>query len=150
MLRATCEGPNPDQNITWATLRFCSLDCVNEKMNPSKVVAGELRSKYEEAQRVGPYRVGRKLGRTLYRDNVCIGMVDDAEIARFLVGVANYYIQQVAPIDVPSGYNEVTIPKLQAALSEAISRTAKENNYEDLHHKFGYLLANPSRPPPSK
>ena len=57
------------------------------------------RAKYDEAQRLGPYRVGSKLGRTLYRDDVCIGMVDDEETARFLVGAANCYVQHVAPIE---------------------------------------------------
>ena len=57
------------------------------------------RAKYDEAQRLGPYRVGSKLGRTLYRDDACIGMVDDEETARFLAAAANCYVQQVAPFE---------------------------------------------------
>jgi hypothetical protein len=31
------------------------------------------------------WRVGRKLGRTLYLDGVCIGMLDDARVAALVV-----------------------------------------------------------------
>ena len=60
------------------------------------------RAAYEAAQKVGPYRVGRKLGRTLYLDGKCIGMVDDDATARLLAGAANLYLQQVAPLSVPT------------------------------------------------
>lgn len=32
-----------------------------------------------------PWRVGRNLGRTLYLDDECVGMLDDARLARALV-----------------------------------------------------------------
>jgi hypothetical protein len=32
-----------------------------------------------------PWRVGRKLGRTLYLDEVCVGMLDDQQIAAVVV-----------------------------------------------------------------
>lgn len=32
-----------------------------------------------------PWRVGRNLGRTLYLDDECVGMLDDARLARVLV-----------------------------------------------------------------
>lgn len=35
------------------------------------------------------WRVGRKLGRTLYRDNVCVGMVDSPEVAGEIVAAMN-------------------------------------------------------------
>jgi hypothetical protein len=35
------------------------------------------------------WRVGRKLGRTLYRDDVCIGMVDTPELAAEIVAAMN-------------------------------------------------------------
>ncbi len=35
------------------------------------------------------WRVGTKLGRTLYRNNICIGMVDTAEIAQEIVDAMN-------------------------------------------------------------
>jgi len=35
------------------------------------------------------WRVGRKLGRTLYRDEVCVGMVDTPEIALAIVHAMN-------------------------------------------------------------
>jgi hypothetical protein len=35
------------------------------------------------------WRVGRKLGRTLYRDDVCVGMVDSPEIAAEIVAAMN-------------------------------------------------------------
>jgi hypothetical protein len=35
------------------------------------------------------WRVGRKLGRTLYRDDRCIGMVDTPELAAEIVAVMN-------------------------------------------------------------
>ncbi len=34
-------------------------------------------------------RIGRKLGRTLYRDEVCVGMVDTREIAKAIVDAMN-------------------------------------------------------------
>jgi len=33
------------------------------------------------------WRVGRKLGRTLYKDDVVVGMVDTPELASEIVGV---------------------------------------------------------------
>lgn len=35
------------------------------------------------------WRVGRKLGRTLYRDGECIGMVDSPELAAEIVAAMN-------------------------------------------------------------
>lgn len=35
------------------------------------------------------WRVGRKLGRTLYKDDVVVGMVDTPELASEIVGVMN-------------------------------------------------------------
>ena len=35
------------------------------------------------------WRVGRKLGRTLYRDDVCVGMVDSTELAATIVKAMN-------------------------------------------------------------
>jgi hypothetical protein len=35
------------------------------------------------------WRVGRKLGRTLYVDDVCVGMVDTASLAEEIVGAMN-------------------------------------------------------------
>jgi hypothetical protein len=35
------------------------------------------------------WRVGRKLGRTLYRDGVCVGMVDTVEIAEAIAAAMN-------------------------------------------------------------
>jgi hypothetical protein len=35
------------------------------------------------------WRVGRKLGRTLYKDDVCVGMVDSPEIAADIVASMN-------------------------------------------------------------
>lgn len=35
------------------------------------------------------WRVGRKLGRTLYRDEVCVGMVDTPEIAAAIIEAMN-------------------------------------------------------------
>ena len=35
------------------------------------------------------WRVGKKLGRTLYKDNRCIGMVDSPELAAEIVAVMN-------------------------------------------------------------
>lgn len=35
------------------------------------------------------WRVGTKLGRTLYRDNVCVGMVDTPELAAEIVAAMN-------------------------------------------------------------
>lgn len=35
------------------------------------------------------WRVGRKLGRTLYRDEVCVGMVDTPEIAEAIIAAMN-------------------------------------------------------------
>lgn len=37
------------------------------------------------------WRVGRKLGRTLYRDDVCVGMVDTPELAAEIVVALNAY-----------------------------------------------------------
>ena len=38
---------------------------------------------------VSTWRVGRKLGRTLYRDEVCVGMVDTPELAAEIVAAMN-------------------------------------------------------------
>jgi hypothetical protein len=38
---------------------------------------------------VTTWRVGRKLGRTLYRDEVCVGIVDTPEIAAEIVAACN-------------------------------------------------------------
>ena len=35
------------------------------------------------------WRTGRKLGRTLYLDEVCVGMVDTPELARAIVEAMN-------------------------------------------------------------
>jgi hypothetical protein len=35
------------------------------------------------------WRVGRKLGRTLYVNDVCVGMVDSAELATEIVAAMN-------------------------------------------------------------
>jgi hypothetical protein len=35
------------------------------------------------------WRVGRKLGRTLYKDDICVGMVDTPELARAIVLAMN-------------------------------------------------------------
>jgi len=35
------------------------------------------------------WRVGRKLGRTLYKDEVCVGMVDTKELAEAIVNAMN-------------------------------------------------------------
>lgn len=35
------------------------------------------------------WRVGRKLGRTLYKDDVCVGIVDNAELATVIVRAVN-------------------------------------------------------------
>lgn len=37
------------------------------------------------------WRVGRKLGRTLYRDDVCVGMVDTRELAEEMVRSLNLF-----------------------------------------------------------
>lgn len=39
--------------------------------------------------RKGVWRVGRKLGRTLYRDEVCVGMVDTPGLAAEIVAAMN-------------------------------------------------------------
>lgn len=48
-----------------------------------------LREDLAAAQPVGRWRTGNKLGRTLYRDEVCVGIVDTPEIAAELVAAAN-------------------------------------------------------------
>ena len=35
------------------------------------------------------WRVGRKLGRTIYKDDVCVGMVDTSELATEIVNRMN-------------------------------------------------------------
>ena len=49
------------------------------------------------------WRVGRKLGRTLYKDEVCVGMVDSPELAKAICDTMNG--GQEAPCDC-SEYNE--------------------------------------------
>jgi hypothetical protein len=41
------------------------------------------------------WRVGRKLGRTIYINDVCIGMVDDVETAKLIVSVMNKHNQDM-------------------------------------------------------
>ena len=36
-----------------------------------------------------PWRVGRSLGRTIYLDNACVGLVDTPELAASMVGSLN-------------------------------------------------------------
>lgn len=53
-----------------------------------KVAALTLRA--EEDEMAEPrWRVGRKLGRTLYIDDQCVGMVDTPELAAAIVGSLN-------------------------------------------------------------
>ncbi len=42
-----------------------------------------------ESKRSHRWRVGRKLGRTLYRDGTCVGMVDTPELAAAIVAAMN-------------------------------------------------------------
>ncbi len=39
----------------------------------------------------GRYRVGRSLGRTLYRDDELIGLLDDRDVAKHIVDVLNHF-----------------------------------------------------------
>lgn len=39
------------------------------------------------------WRVGNKLGRTIYRDDVLVGMLDDVDLARAVVDVLNAAIE---------------------------------------------------------
>lgn len=59
------------------------------------------------------WRVGRKLGRTLYRDEHCVGMVDTPELAAEIVSALNGSAPWSA-IPVPSGPS-ATLSKEQAA-----------------------------------
>lgn len=45
----------------------------------------------------GNWRVGRKLGRTLYRDDICVGMVDNPELAAEIVEAMNRRASRTAP-----------------------------------------------------
>jgi hypothetical protein len=44
---------------------------------------------------MGTWRVGRKLGRTLYVDGVCVGMVDTPALALAIVAAMNGTVQCV-------------------------------------------------------
>lgn len=46
---------------------------------------------------MGEWRVGRKLGRTLYRDEQFVGLVDTAEIASEIVEAMNGRLRALAP-----------------------------------------------------
>lgn len=43
----------------------------------------------KEIEAMATWRVGRKLGRTLYKDDACVGMVDTPELATLIVETMN-------------------------------------------------------------
>lgn len=66
------------------------------------------------------WRAGRKLGRTLYRDGQCVGMVDSVEIAEAIVAAMNYAqppVPKFARVPTPEG--EETLDALLARLARA-------------------------------
>ena len=48
-------------------------------------------------ERTQRWRVGRKLGRTLYKDDRCVGMVDTPELAAEIVAAMNEAADAPAP-----------------------------------------------------
>lgn len=54
---------------------------------------------------MGTWRVGRKLGRTLYVDDVCVGMVDTRALAESIVdamGLDRQFVDAVSRVDGPA------------------------------------------------
>lgn len=66
----------------------------------------EVRERVQAARDAGdwrpPWRVGRKLGRTLYLNNVCVGMIDTAELAAEIVASMNPHPPTPSPEPPPA------------------------------------------------
>lgn len=64
------------------------------------------------------WRVGRKLGRTLYLDDVCVGMVDTPELAERIV-------RAMYSLDVIAGATNWSAEQILAEAKDAIRRRSR-------------------------
>lgn len=69
------------------------------------------------------WRIGTKLGRTLYRDEVLVGMVDTPEIAATIVDAMNARDNELVPVP---GMPEVSVPRVLLERGNVTVRRSEE------------------------
>lgn len=84
-----------------------------------------------------PWRVGRKVGRTIYDANdVLIGLVDTPELARFIVNSVNGGHQETDTVELPKRVYE-TVRELARAVAAARGKKGRDHTRK---REFGPLL----------